>query len=153
MDKYEEECKRIMQKYPEEIRKVFDWENCQLEFDFLGFLESYWISLSSDFTVIDFGCNQAVQSIYFDKQRKYIGVDCCVPLEYRFVVNENVEHFKKTIQEFIEVDLPSLNLNMGKVFAICSYVPDDEARKMVRNTFKYYRDIYCSEVYERLPQI
>ena len=61
-------------------------------------------------------------------------------------------NIKKTIQEFINSDLHFLNLNMDKVFAICSYVPDEEARKMVRNTFKYYRDIYCSEIYERLPQ-
>ena len=43
-----------------------------------------------------------------------------------------------SIQKFIKEELPKLNLNLDKVVAICNAVPDEEARKMVLDTFPRY---------------
>lgn len=42
-----------------------------------------------------------------------------------------------SIQTFIRDVFPTLGYNLDKVFAICSYVPDGNARKMVRKFFPY----------------
>lgn len=78
---YEAECKRILQTYPEQMKKVFSYPDCELESDFLGFVDEYAEEqIPEDFTVIDFGCYQAVQACYFEHCKKYIGVDCAVPI-------------------------------------------------------------------------
>ena len=68
-------------------------------------------------------------------------------------------------EHFLEVSVNSYNafrlsctaehlheLNPEKTFAVCSYVPDEQARKMVRSIFPYFRDKYCNEIYENLPE-
>ena len=149
---YEEKCRQIMTEYKEEIHRIFQYPFCDLEFDFLGFLDSYEVTLPKDFTVIDFGCYQAVQSIYFSEQKQYIGVDIAIPNEWRMRAYDNAVYYQVTIQDFIQNILPTLHLDLEKVFAISSYVPDNKARELVRNTFPYFRDIYCDEKIENLPE-
>ncbi len=152
-DPYLEKCKEIMQTYPEEIRRIFHYPDCELEFGFLGFLENYEVELPKDFTVIDLGCYQGVQSVYFKDQQQYIGVDVATPTIWRMMATDNVASYQCTIQNFIRDILPHLNLDLNKTFAICSYVPDEEARAMMRETFPYYRDVYGNEMQEKLPVI
>lgn len=151
---YEKECRRIMDEYPEEIKKVFSYKMCELEYDFLGFLDGYkrlQKSIPKDFTVIDLGCNQAVQAVYFKDHAGYIGVDSAIPTDIRFNVLRGTS-VQDTIQHFIEKTLPTLGLDLDKVFAICSYVPDEEAQKLVAKTFPYHSVIYCENVLsENLP--
>jgi hypothetical protein len=40
-----------------------------------------------------------------------------------------------SIEEFIKMELPMLHLDKTRCFAISSYVPDDEANKLIRETF------------------
>jgi hypothetical protein len=151
---YEKECRRIMDEYPEEIKKVFSYKMCELEYDFLGFLDGYkrlQKSIPKDFTVIDLGCNQAVQAVYFKDHAGYIGVDSAIPTDIRFNVLRGT-FVQDTIQNFIAETLPTLGLDFNKVFAICSYVPDEEARALTAKTFPYHSVIYCDEVLsEKLP--
>lgn len=144
--KYKSECLRILKEYPEQMKTVFGWKYCDFEFEFLGFIDQYYTEeVPADFTVIDFGCNQAVQACYFENNPKYIGIDSAVPKEYRFSAR-NTEYYDMSIQDFIKNILPTLNLDLEKVYAICSYVPDKEAQKMVADTFPYAKVVYCDDV-------
>ena len=90
--KYEAECKRILQTYPEQMKKVFSYPDCELESDFLGFVD-----------------------------------------------------------EYAEEQIPE---DFTKVYAICSYVPDEEAQKLVADTFPYAKIVYCHEnIMNRKPPV
>ena len=62
----------------------------------------------------------------------YIGVDVDVP-EVHFET-ENMKLYEMPIQKFCKKVVDE-KWNLEKYFAICSYVPDDDARKCVRETF------------------
>lgn len=153
---YKQECTRILNEYKNEMKKVFAYEMCEIDRSFLGFLDVYaTIEMPKDFTVIDFGCNQAVQAQYFKDCQSYIGIDI-IPNECRFE-QKNAKYYSQTIQDFIENELPKLvenGLDLNKTFAFCSYVPSEEIWQMVANNFKYNRVIYCSDVVsENLPPV
>lgn len=152
--KYEAECKRILQTYPEQMKKVFSYPDCELESDFLGFVDEYAEEqIPEDFTVIDFGCYQAVQACYFEHCKKYIGIDNSAPIEYRFPT-QNAEYYNTTIQNFIKKIMPTMQLDLNKVYAICSYVPDEEAQKLVADTFPYAKIVYSNEkIANRKPPV
>lgn len=127
-----------------ERKRILSQDDCELEFDFLGFTEVY-ISLSKiiplHFTVIDFGCYLAAQCYCFAEHKKYIGVDV-VTME-RFSL-ENTTHYTMSIQRFIDEhkgDYP-----IDTTFAICSYVPDFKATELVRNTYKNVFSYYPAGV-------
>lgn len=87
---YQIECERICKVYKNKLSKVFSYEYSELEFDFLGFLGSYKMiskRLPSNFTIIDLGCYQAVQALYFSGFIKYIGVDIGCPISSRWGQN------------------------------------------------------------------
>ncbi|MCQ2081654.1 MAG: hypothetical protein MJZ11_08340 [Lachnospiraceae bacterium] len=84
-------------------------------------------------TIIDLGCAYGFQSALFTDTKvfdKYIGVD--ISLHPKYETNNSV-YFEMSIQNFIKNELPKMNLE--NVIAICSYVPDEEARRLVRETF------------------
>lgn len=154
---YKAEGERIMLEYPEAMRPVMNYEYCELEQDFLGFLHVYaTVDVPNDFIVMDFGCNQAVQAQYFEHCLRYYGIDSAVPCEARFG-QANAAYFMDSIQEFIKTTLPVLvkaGLDLEKVYAICSYVPDEEAQKLIADTFPYARVVYCDEVIcDRKPPV
>lgn len=155
---YERENRRIIKEYPDEIKRLLSYELCELDPSFLGFLHTYaTVDVPKDFTVIDFGCNQAVQACYFKDCQRYIGIDNDVPINARFR-QHNAEYYYKSIQAFMETDFLRLvfkeGLDLQKVFAICSYVPDDKAKEIVANNFFYARVVYCDEITcDRKPPI
>lgn len=118
----------------EEYREVMSQEECEYcHFSFYGFLnvyESVTHFVPKNRIIIDFGCYLAFQSYMFADYRKYIGVDV---VNMKRFTPENAEHYVCTIQEFIKNHPELANED---VFAICSYVPDNKAREMVKNTFK-----------------
>ena len=79
-------------------------------------------------TIIDFGCYRAAQAWLLDDYKAYIGVDICDGTRFK---PPNARHYVMPIQDFI----PMLGWEYEDAFAICSYVPDDEAMKMVRESF------------------
>ena len=151
------EIKRIFEEYPTQLDAVFKYKQCEYTSDFLGFLHVYGtVDVPNDFTVIDFGCNQAVQAQYFKDCEKYIGIDNDLPVSARFR-QDNAEYYDCTIQEFIGETFHQLKkngLDIYKTFAVCSYVPDDEAQRLVADTFPFARVVYCNDIIcERKPPV
>ncbi len=149
---YKEEYIRLWRLYPTEINRLFAYECCQLEPGFLGFLHVYAeVNIPKDFTIIDLGCYQAVQASYFGEHAAYVGVDIGVPAEWCFR-QDNATYYHSSIQGFIQDTLPTLNLDLNKTVAICSYVPDEDAQQMVVETFPYHKVVYCEDtISEVLP--
>lgn len=141
-----------------EIDRLYAYDYCDLDYEFIGFIENYSDlkdKIPKDFTIIDFGSYMSLQADYFKDFDKYIGVEPCVPLEYRLIQN-NAEYYHTTAQQFVEDDLPKLiknGLDKDKVFAIASAVPDTEVREVIKDNFKYYRIAYPYEkTAETFPQ-
>ena len=118
----------------EEIDRIFAYECNELDEEFLGFTEFYKALstiIPKHFVVIDFGCYAALQGYYFKDHKAYIGVDISdVPK----LSIQNAIYYKTTIQNFIANHEGGFDL--GTTFAICNYVPDDEAEELVRKTYK-----------------
>ena len=134
----------------EESNRLFSYDYCEIEPDFIAFLENYAdlaTKLPEDYTIIDIGCYQALQGILFRKHKKYIGVEPNVPIEWR-LQQDNAEYYEQTGQQFIASTLERLiaqGLDLQKAFVICSAVPDKELQKMVCKRFPNYRVAYPSE--------
>lgn len=126
----------------EKIEKVFETSEtvgAECDFTFLGFEDVYkavTLFIPKNQVIIDLGCAYAFQSWYFRDYRKYIGVDNGVN-KNDVLETENSEFYFMSIQEFIKEAFPQLGYRKEEVFAICSYVPDEEAREMVRKFFPY----------------
>lgn len=109
-----------------------------MDYTFLGFEDVYaavtqFVPKSK--TILDLGCAYGTQAWFFREYKQYIGVEGSdiIPME-----TQNSLYFTKTsIQDFISVILPKLNLNMEEIFAVCSYVDDETARELVRKTFPH----------------
>lgn len=127
----------------EELDRVFD-NSCsasaEMDISFLCFEDAYEYVLRntnpSDI-IIDLGCAYNAQCWYFKNYDRYIAVDLPMFDNVRFD-SGNVEFYIMSIQKFIKGELPKLNLDLNNVVAICNAVPDEEARKMVLNTFPRY---------------
>lgn len=121
----------------DQVISVMGQDMCELDYTFLGFTEIYEHLakiIPVQFTIIDFGCYLAPQSYYFRKHKGYIGVDTTKLRRFKF---ENTSHIAGTIQTFIQDILPACgSTNLDKTFAICSYVPDEEARRLVKESYK-----------------
>ena len=121
----------------EEIERVFSFgeASAELDYTFLAFEDVYKSVLSfvpKGKTIIDLGCAYAPQAFYFTEYKGYIGVDICIP-EVHFET-PNMKIYNISIQEFCE-KVKKEKWDLKKYFAICSYVPDAEARKCTRETF------------------
>ena len=150
---YREECAKFFKLYGPELRRLNEWEFAELEHDFLGFFHEYApvADLPHDFVILDMGCYMGIQAAYFAEHAAYIGVDSFTPTGWRFR-QDNVLSFQQSIQDFIHNTLPTLDLDLNRCFAICSYVPDKEAQHLVAETFPYHKVVYCDDIIsERQP--
>lgn len=136
----------LFKKIPEHlIKEVFEKSpeaSAELDYTFLGFEEIYQKvakEVPKSMIVIDFGCCYAFQSWYFKNYKKYIGVDASVQSEERFKIPKSA-HYDMSIQMYVKDGY--LPMNKDNVFAICSYVPDEEARKMVVENFPNHYVFY-----------
>lgn len=126
----------------EEMAKILSQDECELQPDFLGFVNVYEpLSnlIPEHKIVIDFGCYLAAQSYFFSEHSAYIGVDTIKLNRFR---PTNAVHFIMSIQDFIANELPDLLKihDINDFCAICSYVNDFEATKLVRETFP---NVFC----------
>lgn len=138
------DCQYILTTYHNEMMRLAQWEYCEYEYDFLGFLDVYQnLNIPKDFIILDLGCYQACQCIYFKDYPTYIGVDIAVPIEYRFNQN-NAIYYQCDIIDFIK----TMKLNPNKVFAICSYVPDPDKNiyNLIKEKFPYHKIQYCNDI-------
>lgn len=155
---YEEETAALLKGMSKaNLDRVFRYEECEIEHDFVGFLHSYKDLadiLPKDFTIIDIGACQALQSEYFKDFANYIAVEPCVP-EHAMAKQLNMDSFQMTGEQFIADVLPRLQeagLDINKTFCVSSYVPDEKLRKeIIPQTFPHFRCVYCEEWNERLP--
>lgn len=111
----------------------------ELDHTFLGFENVYkavTLFVKKNRVIIDLGCGYAFQSWYFRDYKKYIGVDIFTKSE-DVLETDNSEFYFMSIQKFINEIFPILGYQKEDVFAVCSYVPDEEANKMVRECFPY----------------
>jgi hypothetical protein len=150
MSKYIDKADPLLKYLPkDQVDVVMNQDMCELDYTFLGFTEIYeHLSkiIPVNFLVIDFGCYLAAQSYYFRKHKGYIGVDTTKLKRFGFT---NTEHYYMSIQLFIQVLLP--RYVPDKIFAICSYVPDEEAKELVRESCKNVFVFYpCSEYVPRM---
>lgn len=126
----------------EKIERVFRTSQtvgAECDISFLGFEEVYkavTMFVPKNKVIIDCGCAYAFQSWHFKDYCKYIGVDCGLSIN-DVLQTQNSEFYFVTIHHFIKNVFPTLGYSLDDVFAVCSYVPDDEAREMVRNFFPH----------------
>lgn len=145
----------ILKKYEELLKEVYErinnsnqsvllrQENCELEHDFLGFLENYELLRQlapKDATIIDFGCNMAAQTFLFVDYPAYLGVD--LDELVRFATNNTI-HYQMSIQNFLKHEFPALEGK--KVFGICSAVPDATAVAMAEDACDNILILYPGE--------
>ena len=116
--------------------RVFSWERCDIDAEFLGFTDQYKALASiipKNRIIFDFGCAYAPQCYYFKDHKKYIGVEVDNCEQFKM---DNTEHYHMSIQKFIAEELPKFDIEHTPCFAICNYVPDEKAVELVRKTFK-----------------
>lgn len=124
----------------EEIKKVFDESltaSAELDHSFLAFEEVYKGIVNfvpKHKIIVDLGCAYAFQAYYFKDYKQYIGIDCGFCSDSGRYKTANTIFYNMTIQDFCKKVIDE-NWNLNDVFAICSYVPDDEARDCARKTF------------------
>lgn len=119
----------------------------ECDFTFLGFEDVYkavTLFVPKDKIIVDLGCSYAFQAWYFKDYKRYIGIDCGIR-DGVVLETDNSNFYFTTIQDFIKNILPTLYYDLTEIFAICSYVPDKEARQLVRETFPFCLVYYpCS---------
>lgn len=140
--------KELLDMIPQnQIDEVFK-NSLEISPDFIGFIGIYkHLSgiIPEHYTVIDFGCGYNAQSFYFKNHKQYIAVDFYPDLIC--FKSENCIFHNITIYDFIFQILPTLNLDLDKVFAICTYVPDwygqniNLVKSTFKNVFTYYPSI------------
>lgn len=130
-DHNESVSKFLIESFDEDmVRSVMD-ENIEIDPEFMGFVAIY-DSLSKiipkHFTVIDLGCYAAAQCFLFKDHAQYIGVDIWDGKKFSC---ENTVHFTEDIRSYCHRDW----IDSPTTFAICSYVPSEDVRQLVRSTF------------------
>lgn len=128
-----------------EVNEKLSQDYCELDLGFACFEEQYRAvanNVPDDYTIIDFGCYMAAQAYLFKNHEAYIGVDIVGDVE-RFAT-ENATHYTMSVQEFIKEELPKYKGK--KVYAICNYVPDADARDLVTMACDNFMVYYPGEL-------
>lgn len=138
-EKYVELLREVHNKIPkDEMKRVLNQDSCDIDPSFLGFLKIYDLIrqfVPTHYSIIDLGCAYAAQAFLLDNYISYVGVDVCdvnERFDTRFALCNN-SHYVLSIQDFISKY--SNQWQNVPCFAVCSYVPDSEAREMVFKTF------------------
>lgn len=141
----------------EKIDQVFEESktaSAELDYAFLGFEDVYkavTLFVPKSKVIIDLGCGYAFQSWYFRDYKRYIGVDIATKNEDVLKI-ENSKFYHMSIQEFVREMYFLTGLRKDEVFAVCSYVPDDEAQEIVRRFFPYCLVYYPTGTLEDMAQ-
>lgn len=153
----------------EEMDRVFKESysaSAEIGPDFMCFEEPYQAAVriaDKNSIILDLGCAYAPQAYYFSKCKHYIGVDLPMmspenPFNYPNIKPEtrfhpdNARFYVMTIQQFIQTVLPKLKLDINHVIAVCSAVPDVQARQLVIDTFPVHYVSYPGQrTYSTLP--
>jgi len=123
----------LIKEYPKMTDKVFKQPMCDIDGEFLGFVDTYYYLsqiIPKDWTVIDFGCAYNPQAYYFRQHKKFIAVDFGLKERFKF---KNTKLIDNSIAEYLKT-----KPEKHKVFAICNNIPSSET-KLVKN---YYMDCF-----------
>jgi len=128
----------IIPKYQKDLAFSGD-ASSEISPSFMGFVDIYFYlskTIPKDWTIIDIGCGYNAQSFLFKEHKKVISIDPYNSIA--MFMSPNCELFMVSGRQFIENELPKLNLNLDKTFAILNYVPEwyGGVNDIVRNTFK-----------------
>lgn len=101
----------------------------------------YYLSkmIPKHWTVIDIGCAYNPQSYLFQYHKRHIAIEpkwLDKDFHFEYFKAPNTELLFMTGQEFIQNELPKMNLDLNKTFCIVNYVPSGAANLMARETFK-----------------
>jgi len=129
--RFQDATRRLLRLIPPRLlQEMLVQDTCELEEDFLGFMEPYdAVSrfLPEKYEVIDFGCYMAAQSFFFQNHRRYVGVD---------VYDEKLQRFSTKNSFMISGKIQEvLNWFPTSSYAICSAVPDFDAVELVKERF------------------
>lgn len=149
--RYEKLVKDLLLKIPkEQIKEVFEQEYCDIDYDFIGFIETYFhLSkiIPKHFDVIDLGCAYNPQCYYFTKHKSYTGVDlgilpvyqpCEKKIEFKQFKSLNCKLIHKHINTFLEEDAE--NYEKNTTFVICNYSTQNQ--KILEKISKIFKNIY-----------
>lgn len=133
--------KELDKVYPEQTDKIFNHKYCDIDGEFLGFLEPYYYLakiIPKKDVVYDFGCAFAPQSWYFRNHKKYVGI---CPSGVPHWEMPNSEFHIMTAQEFLDKYLDTEVLKKVS-FAICNAVPDWKAQEQIKMKFQNVFNMY-----------
>jgi hypothetical protein len=130
--------KILKNEYPEQLKKVFSQDMCEIDPSFLGFMDAYEALskiIPTQWTIIDIGCGYGAQSYYFRNHKQYIGILTQPTITFNF---DNSVYWTKTISQITRC---VMGCNVKQIFAILNYVPCSmQESKLVRDTFP---NLYC----------
>ena len=119
-----------------EIDRVFHGTaSAELGMDFLAFEKCYKVAsllVPKSWIIFDLGCAYAAQAYYFTHHKKYVAVDHSSKNDCFRFQTDNMEFFNMSIQKFLSMHH---FVDLERIFAICSAVPDKEAQKLTIETF------------------
>lgn len=101
----------------------------------------YYLSrmIPKHWTVIDIGCAYNPQSYLFQNHARHIAIEPVwndKDFHFEYFKAPNTELLFMTGQEFIQKELPKMNLDLDKTFAIVNFVPSGACNLLARETFK-----------------
>lgn len=159
LDRCRDVTERIGKK---KMQKIYSYPDCELEYDYLGFLENYYDledKIPKNFTIIDVGCYLGVQAEYFKNHKKYIGLEPFLDAkDLRKYTNQypNTVYLRLTAADFLkdfEKMKKEYDIDIEKTMVICSYVPAFKETSALADFFPYIRVIYPGQpTIERLPK-
>lgn len=120
----------------EQFDRVFAYDMCDIDYEFLGFTEIYEhlaAIVPAHWTIVDLGCAFAPQAWLFRDHKAYVGVDLNTPVRFSA---PNTKHYEISIEDFVKEH--AADFDQHTTFAICSYVPPwhGDNMKIARNNFK-----------------
>lgn len=128
---------------PEQVGAILTHPMCELDETFLGAMDVYAgasLIVPPGFHVIDFGCDTGIQSALFPHAASYTGIDLDFgdnPPRYE---GPGITHFYGSAQEWLDANADSWADK--PCVAICSYLPDSDAKDRVRDVFESVIDFY-----------
>lgn len=148
MESYNDLLIKLFKKiHREDKKRVFSQPMSDIDFDFMGFLEPYWCLsnlIPNDWVVFDFGCSYNAQCYFFDKHKAYHAIEPigtngqCTELFH----TENTIIHRCTTKDFLLNELPKMNINIKKSFAIVNNVPNWYGEDSIKLVHEYFRNCY-----------
>lgn len=148
MESYNDLLIKLFKKiHREDKKRVFSQPMSDIDCDFMGFLEPYWCLsnlIPKDWVVFDFGCSYNAQCYFFDKHKAYHAIEPintngqCTELFH----TENTIIHRCTTKDFLLNELPKMNINIKKSFAIVNNVPNWYGEDSIKLVHEYFRNCY-----------